>query len=551
MKRVSANIYTYWAAIFWLLIGSYQIWKLRHAPIGDFANYYYASQALLGGEVQEAQLYEPYTFNLWVNDQSPVDVFVNYAPVPPISVLAYLPIAQIKDVYQAKLFFNGIGLLFFVLVLLWGLREQQRRSDDEDQLAQNLGKRREKSDHPIAGIPVLIIPIILWTPLFNNFYQGQSYLYMVSFLWLGYIFWHRKREIPAAICWALPIALKIFPAILLFFLLLKQAYRTFSWTVIFSLVFSVLPMGWLGFATLSEYYGEILPRLFAGEINDPYTILYQSARVFIDQLFILDGHLNPAPLLDTPRLATLLYLIFQWVILGLLINLIWKRNLPSFLSFGTILLAGLLLSGYGSNYSMLLLLFPVLAVLTHPKFRNGPLWIGVFFLIFLAGNIPIYRLEESPFLLQFPRLYAILLVFGWIYWSERPALQPKVWLAIGGLLLLKWAMSGTPQTRLAAYYLPDGQYPIIFDYEPTADGLLLQHYRGQGPEEDLYKTIDKIQLDPKLVIQNQQVFYDNQPLTKSKGRKKKPMRLNDDEIIYLSDEGRGVGFYTLRKLKLP
>ncbi len=551
MGKGNLAIYAYGAAMLWLLVGGFQIWQVRQAPIGDFANYYYASEALLGGEWQEAQLYEPYTFNLWVNERSPATVFVNYAPVPPISVLAYLPFAIIGDVYQAKLLFNGLGLLFFTFVWLWGVREQQKIPAENHRVSQRNNKREECNNRPSSGLALLIIPVVLWTPLFNNFYQGQSYLYMLSFLWLGYIFWQGNKRVLAAICWALPIALKIFPAILLLFLLLKRQYRTLSWTIGFSLLFSALPMGWIGYPTLAEYYQEILPRLFAGEINDPYTILYQSARVFIDQLFILDGHLNTAPLRHIPRLATLLYLIFQWLILGLLVQLIWKNSLSNFLSFGITLLAGLLLSGYGSNYSMLLLFFPAIAILTHNNFRKRSLWIGIFLLLFLAGNIPIYLLEDAPFLLQFPRLYALLLVFGWIYWAEGPAPQPKLWFALGGLLLLKWGMSGTPQIRLSNYYLPDGRYPIIFDYQLAPDGLLLQHFRGQGSEEDLHPTTDKIYEDSRVFIRDQQVFYADQRLTQSRGRKKKPMRLNEDEILYLSDEGRGVGFYTLRKVKLP
>ena len=120
MELGSFKTYRKLATVLWLLVGSFQLWQVRHAPIGDFANYYFASQALSEGVLEEAQLYEPYTFNLWVNDRAPTSVYVNYAPVPPISVLAYLPIAQISDIYQAKLVFNVLGLLFFAFVFWRG-----------------------------------------------------------------------------------------------------------------------------------------------------------------------------------------------------------------------------------------------------------------------------------------------------------------------------------------------------------------------------------------------------------------------------------------------
>lgn len=552
MRRGSYNRYLYWAASLWLLIGAYQIWKVREAPIGDFANYYYASQALLEGEVQEAQLYEPYSFNLWVNERSPEAVFVNYAPVPPISVLAYLPFAKIDNVYQAKLLFNVVGLVFFVAAFCFSMWERgQDKNEEEMEKGSSSQFGKVSLDHTFYKVAIILIPLVLWTPLLNNFFQGQSYLFMLGFLWLGYIFWQKNKGFSAALCWAIPISLKIFPAIILLLLLVKRSYRTFGWTSAFVLLLSALPIAGMGYQTILEYYQDILPRLFAGEINDPYTILYQSPRVFIDQLFIFDGHLNDSPLVHLPWLANLLYLLFQWCILGLLIQLIGKKSHPDILAFGASILAGLLLSGYGSNYSMLLLFFPTIAILDTDYFRKY--WLGVvaFVLLFLAGNIPIYKLEEWTFLTQFPRMYALLIVFIGLYVLERPVFQPKIWLVIGGLLFLKWGWSGTPQEHLEAYYLPDGQYPIIFDYEPTTDGLLLKHYRGQGPEEDLHFTTDHIREDAQLSLRNQQLYYADQQLTSNKGRKKKPMRLNDNEIIYLSDEGRGVGFYTLRKLRLP
>ena len=103
MRRPSSKTIRTVAALLWLLIGSYQLWLVRHAPIGDFANYYYASQALAENALPEAQLYEPYLFNRWVDQRAPSPVFVNYAPVPPVSVLAYLPFAKIPNVYRAKL----------------------------------------------------------------------------------------------------------------------------------------------------------------------------------------------------------------------------------------------------------------------------------------------------------------------------------------------------------------------------------------------------------------------------------------------------------------
>ena len=547
MELASFSTYRKLATILWLLVGSFQLWQVRHAPIGDFANYYYASQALLEGVLAEAQLYEPYTFNLWVNDRAPAPVFVNYAPVPPVSTIAYLPIAHFSDIYQAKLVFNVVGLLFFVFVFWWG-SEECLMSSDKRLVVDN--QQSIDSGLTPRSLGLLLSPFLLWTPLYNNLYQGQSYLYILAFLWLGFLFWHRRWWLSAAAIWALPISLKIFPAIVLLFLLLKRQYYTLRWTFAVSLLLSLLPMIWMGYPAILEYHLDILPRLFSGEINDPYTILYQSARVFFDQLFVYDGHLNPAPVLDSPILAAVLYLIYQWIILSLLVQLVLKKALSDFLAFGLVVLAGLLVSGYGSNYSMLLLFFPALSLVSNSPGKIR-LWGGGLILLFLAGNIAIYRLHEASFLLQFPRMYALTLLVFWIFFWERPLFKSKVWIGLGILLVAKFGLSSLGKNNLADYYLPDGSYPIIFDYQPTATGLLIQHFRGRGAEESIYSTSDKIYEDQQLKIIHDQVYYGKQRLSNSKSRKKKPLRLNEREVIYLSDEGRGVGFYTLRKLSLP
>jgi len=199
---------------------------------------------------------------------------------------------------------------------------------------------------------------------------------------------------------------------------------------------------------------------------------------------------------------------------------------------------------------MLLLFFPAISLVANSP-RKAWLWGGGVLLLFLAGNIAIYRLQEAPFLLQFPRMYALILFVCWIYFWERPIFASKVWIGLGILLLAKWGVSSSNKSSLADYYLPDGTYPIIFDYQPTATGLLIQHFRGQGAEEDTYITSDKIYEDPQLKIIDDQLYFGNQRLSDSKSRKKRPLRLNKREVIYLSDEGRGVGFYTIRKLQLP
>lgn len=598
----------------WFLLGAYQLWKTQAAPIGDFANYYYATQAYVAS-APVVDTYEPYSFNIWVNERSPSPVFVNYAPVPPISILAYLPFSLFKTVGAAKFWFSLIGLGLFGWVYFFLVRSQRSKVESREVGSQNLGdtidhrlstdnplspksevgsrevesrKLGDTMDHglstdnppspksevesrnlgdtmdhgpstfnPLSSTPrptynlrlTLLLPFLLYTPLLNNLYQGQSYLYLLAVLLAGYQFWETGKRNWAAVCWAIPIALKIFPAILLLFLLLKKDWRTFILTSILAAGLSFLPVLFIPMEVMVDYFVHILPRLFAGEINDPFTILYQSARVVFDQLFVFDQHLNPNPITDYPVLSQYLYLFFQLFILSIVIALVNDKKVPAFVGFSIVILGGLLVSGYGSSYSMLLLLFPLLALF----YLGLNAWqMGVaLFLLFLAGNVPIYRLQSWPLVLQFPRLYALIAFLLFLLILIRPRLNGKILLLLLALLLVKqWVSNGNATTR-ASYYLTDGRHSIIHDYEATKTGILLHFFNPQGDQKEELTREDKLQFDAKLQIRNQQVFLGEQQLTFTKSRKKKPMLLNDKAVIYLSDEGRGVGFYTLRKIKLP
>lgn len=567
----------------WLLLGSYQLWQVKDAPIGDFANYYYATQAYLAG-APVVDTYEPYAFNIWVNERSPSPVFVNYAPVPPISILAYLPFSLFKTVGAAKFWFSLIGLGLFGWAYYWvfgSWKSESGKSEVESPKSEsrNLGDTIDhgpSTDNPISrksevgsrnlgstidhgpstdnspspppSRPILLLlPFLCYTPLLNNLYQGQSYLYLVAALLAGYQFWVQGRRNWAAVFWAIPIALKIFPAILLLFLLLKRDWRTFILTSILAAGLSFLPVLFIPVELMFDYFTHILPRLFAGEINDPFTILYQSARVVFDQLLVFDQHLNPSPIADHPALSQYLYLLFQLCILGMVMAIVPDKRVSAFAGFSIVILGGLLVSGYGSSYSMLLLVFPLLAL-----FSLGlNAWqMGVaLFLLFIAGNMPIYRLQSWPMLLQFPRLYTLVAFLLLIFILIRPRLNTTPLLLLLALLLVKqWVSDGNTATT-ASYYLADGRHGIIHDYEATETGILLHFFNPQGDQKEALTTDDELQFDPKLQVRNQQIFLGDQQLTFTKSRKKRPMRLNENAVIYLSDEGRGVGFYTLRIVK--
>ncbi len=509
-----------------LLLGMALLFKTRQAPIGDFANYYYASELLLEGKFSKA-VYEPYLFNLEVRQRAPEALYVNYTPVPPVSALFYLPLAAVGDIHQAKRIFN---LLTFALFLIACHR-----------LLPRLAPERESW--------LLLAPALLYTPLLNNFFQGQSYLLALALIMEGFRQWQQKRKVAAGLLWSVPIALKLFPLILLLFLIVQKDGKSFLWTVAFSLLFALSPALFLPWEIVAGYFTDIAPRLFRGEINDPFAILYQSARVLINKAFVPDAHLNPAPLAHLPGLAHALHLFYQFAVLSMSALIMMKEKMPPFARLSLALLAGLLLTGYGSSYSMLLLFLPFLAFSSW--FVRRKLRLGAALLLALAANVPAYRLQEWPLLWQFPRLYALLAVLALLAWAQRPRLRWEVLLLAALLMLGKGWLSRPPFPTEGDYYLADGRHGIIYHFEVKGGKLALDHFRGEGAQRTLLPLMDSIWQDPELQLIDNQIHFRGRQLAFGRSRKRQAWRLNENEVLYLSDEGRGAGFYTLRKIRLP
>ncbi len=526
-KRISIQSIP-WGWIGLLLLFLQGLWLLsknfKH-PIGDFANYYYASQLWVEGAFDE-RVYDPYDFNVLANERAPEPVFLNYTPVPPISVVIYSPFALMSDIHWAKCCFNAIGLLLFLLALF--------------RLTSHLGLQQQPC--------MVLLPIIFYSPILNNFFQGQSYLYLLAFIFEAFCQWQRGRKIFAAFLWSLPIVLKIFPAILLLFLWMEKDKRTSIWVLVFSAILSLSAFAFLPWPVPFDYFTQILPRLFQGQIHNPYAILFQSMDVLLKRCFVPDAMLNPDPVLNAPWLAEGLSILFKAGLLWSMVAVLQYQKIPVFLRFAFLLFAGLLFASYGSSYSLMLALPLLIAIFVWEISWRDRLVLATLFLILC--NVPIYRLYDFPWWTQFPRLYAMLLVLGVVLWLVRPYFNIKWGVLFFSLLLTKGIVSNWRKPPLNEYYLADDRYGIIHDYQFKDGHLILNHFNQNGLQESQVEVTDSIYKDASIRIIDDQLYVDNQQITQSSGNKRRPMRLNQSEIIFLSDEGRGVGFFTLRRVNI-
>jgi hypothetical protein len=115
---------------------------------------------------------------------------------------------------------------------------------------------------PLCGMTVLLIPVIQ-----SNLLNGQVNFLVLLLCTLFLKFHVENRTLPAAAMLALAIAIKIFPAILLLFVLFQKRYREVVLTAGFAVALCLLPaalMGREGLGVIQWYLQSVLLGMHAG-----------------------------------------------------------------------------------------------------------------------------------------------------------------------------------------------------------------------------------------------------------------------------------------------
>lgn len=487
---------------------------------GDYINYYYGSYFLKEGSFTSA-IYEPIDFNLMVKKHFPNPSFGNYTPIPPITSLFFFPFAFLPF-FLSKVVFGLAGLTIFCISLY-----------------------RLLNHLCIRSIYLLTIPFIFTIPIISNLEQGQLYLLITALLIEGYLSDYNKKSAWAASFFGLAISLKIFPIIVLLYLLINKSWKTFLLTILFTAVFSLLPIIAIDQGILTEYYTRIIPRLFTGEINDPFATSYQSMSVVLKKIFVYDKLLNSSGLLHWPLAYSLLNTLYSLLIFTTTILVLKSKN-EGWSRFSMVIFAGILTSGYGTTYSLILLI-PISIVLIAQTPENR-----LSLILLAAGMLPISWLSEMSIYLRFLRLWLLLAVFIYIVYKTKPRLI--YFLALYPVMLCCiyiYTLTGNYKPGLSNQVLNHQKHLLLYDFELTNDSLHLSYYTCDGPmnEKVFFACKDKNKIP--LTISSNQVVLNGRKITNTDSRKKKAVLLkNEKKIIYMSDEGRGVGFYTLRYLNL-
>jgi hypothetical protein len=502
-----------------MLLG-YFIYKAAGAPYSDFAGYYFGSAELLHGNYQN--VYDPYALNALIAQKGYTGIYVSYAPFPPFTSIVFAPFLLLP-VGIAKIAFNIFSAVLFLMAIVRATRYFN-----------------------VPSWLVWLIPVVFLIPLRNNIFFGQAYLLLFALLLEGFLAYKKGRPILAASLWAVAIVFKLFPLVILFFLVAKKQYKQVMYCVAACLLLGSVSVLLNGFASWQYYVFTIFPRANNGELNDSYTWLFQSAFMLGKNLFVYDEIQNPQVLFNSTPAFIICMALFKAVVLASCVGITLNRKATDWLAFAGWIIASMLLSPNGSSYSLILLLIPLLALANHKRVY---LYISIA-LLFLISVIPVQALAGWPLLLQFPRLYLMLLFFVLLIIVSGTRLPFKPFIAFLVLLLLADAGKMFARTDNNHYLLKE-ELPLVYAYGVKDDRLVYYYWDEKGSHETMTAYSVQLHSTGEVRIQNNQVFYKDKQLTTTPDRKKQVMLINGKDVIYLSDKHRGFGFYTLRSVACP
>lgn len=492
-------------------------------PLSDFAGYYFGGTELLNGNFMGAYDMEALNFNILRLGYK--DVYVSYAPFPPFTSLIFAPFIGLP-VAWAKLCFVIFSALVFVISLYRSVRY-----------------------FAIPDYFLLLIPLLFFTPIINNVYFGQAYLLLVALLLEGLIAYRQQKIVLSSLLWGIAILFKLFPAVIFFYLILRKEYKNALYLGLACLFFFLLSLSINGIDCWHFYLTKILPKLNAGELNNPFTVSFQSFFMLLKRTFIYDELLNPNPVYSNPYLFILVMGLFNAGILSVIISLSKQKKLSSTMSFALWLFVSMLVSPNGSSYSLILLILPFLALIADYKDHKFLFGLSSI-LLFLTCNIKIQWFAHLPLYGEFPRLYLLLFLFLIIVWRYLGSVKPLTIFFLALIFILPGIIFRKNDVDSSSYLLQKEKDLFIYDFGVKNAYLTYSFWDGSAKERRTKFEIKTIS-NENLFIKDNQIYWGNQQLTHSADMKKKAVLVNKNTIIYLSDKNRGVGFYTLRKITLP
>lgn len=417
----------------------------------DFTNYYFGAKLWLLGDFAPST-YLPCTFNEQLAQLDFYDYFGNYAPNSPFLLLFFAPFTYLPPLV-AKTVFNGIGLLVFAVSFY---RLQQ---------AFSIPKSR-----------VLLISLVLVLAIRNNLLFGQAYLVLAALI-MEFSINYAKQKFWLSTFWlALASALKLFPALLILLFIVRRDFKPLPRYIFWMLVISLITLWCVGTEVSFFYLTKVLPASLQGRLSEEFVLNYQSVHMWSKALFTALPQYYPAPLLDLgPNASSVFNALFAGSVLCAGIGFTWRSSVAQ--SIGIWLVIGLLITPYGSSYSLIILGLAT-ALGFQPENRKQ-FWVAVAILALIS----VFRyswLAAFPVYLQFPKLLFIVALFI-IFIKDKAFVAKPIFFAIIGMFIsLKVIFTNNSHERKEYAISPQS---LVCDYEIEGNTVILKGLNKQGEQQ--------------------------------------------------------------------
>ncbi|MEE8584508.1 MAG: glycosyltransferase family 87 protein, partial [Acidobacteriota bacterium] len=303
---------------------------------GDFANYYTASKLVAEG-ISIEPAYSDFAWFQRQMDRHGIQGQVGgWIPHPPPAALLFLPLTPLDPVAARTLW----TLCNVVLVVLnvWLLAR-------------------------VSGLDWRLAAVLLLAcgyGLLNNFLFGQIYLLLTASILGGLELARRGHPVAAGIVLGSLVPVKYFGGFFLLYFAWKRQWKLFWAGAASALAMAMASLAAVGWRAWESFLLQVLPRHLTGEIQDPYSVAFQSWNSLLRRLFLFEATLNPRPLAESPLAFFIFKSLLFWGLAALCLLIFIRMRFPSseqqrLFELGWIPLVVLLLSPGSATYHFLLL----------------------------------------------------------------------------------------------------------------------------------------------------------------------------------------------------
>lgn len=510
-----------------MLVLGYFLYASVDFPLHDFSNAYFAA-ILLSDNLFSPAIYDALHFNQTISDLGYKGLYLAYYPNTPFLAFFFQPLTIFQSPYVAKFVYNLISAGLFVVAVYRLCRYYQ-----------------------LPAWSIIAAPFVFILSLRNNLYFGQVYFIVFFLLSMGFMAYESGQKWRTAMLWGLAIVLKVFPVLLCLLLLSKKDYPAFLKLMAACVFYILLSLWCMPLESWLYYSTEVFYKSNTGAYYDGFTAAAKSISMLFRNLFLYDAQYNPTPLYASSIAYKWVSTLFKVVLLSaLFMKSVDEKN--KFMDLVPLWLIGAMLLAPGwSSYAAIVLLFLYVylwsAACPFSIFKK----ISISVLVLVYCNIPIQYFYDLALLLQFPKVYLLVLLF---VGCMNQAISIRKVLKYGLVSLsvtafLVCIIRGSAYDA-NSYALPHKTPLLLTDYYQKKDTLYYRYWDVEGVQTASSNKVISQFDSADISIVNHQIYYRGQQLTYDASLKRKPVLIDGHTIFYLSDKNRGMGFYTLMQLNL-